>query len=70
LSELAVVVETLPSVGVSPDPYDNCLLAIASGGKADYLVTGDKPHLLALGRYDRTKIVSMRGFITLTRLLP
>jgi putative PIN family toxin of toxin-antitoxin system len=70
LRDLAVLVETLPPVDVSPDPYDNYLLAIASGGKADYLVTGDKPHLLTLGRHDRTKIVSVRDFITLTRLLP
>lgn len=50
LREVAVVVETLPQVDVSPDPYDNYLLSIASGGVADYLVTGDKPHLLAIGR--------------------
>jgi putative PIN family toxin of toxin-antitoxin system len=70
LREVAVVVETLPPVDVSPDPYDNYLLAIASGGGADYLVTGDKPHLLSLGRHDGTKIVSVRDFIKLTRLLP
>ena len=68
LRELTIIVGTLPPVDVSPDPYDNYLLAIASGGKADYLVTGDKPHLLALGRHDGTKIVSVRDFITLTRL--
>ena len=70
LREIAVVMESLPSVDVSPDPYDNYLLAIASGGEADYLVTGDKPHLLALGHHDGTKIVSVRDFITLARLLP
>ena len=70
LREMAVVVETLPPVDVSPDPYDNYLLAIASGGEADYLVTGDKPHLLALGCHAGTKIVSVRDFITLARLLP
>ena len=70
LREVAVVMERLPSVDVSPDPYDNYLLAIASGGEADYLVTGDKPHLLALGHHDGTKIVSVRDFITLARLLP
>lgn len=70
LREIAVVMERLPSVDVSPDPYDNYLLAIASGGEADYLVTGDKPHLLALGHHDGTKIVSVRDFITLARLLP
>lgn len=70
LREIAVVMESLPLVDVSPDPYDNYLLAIASGGEADYLVTGDKPHLLALGHHDGTKIVSVRDFITLARLLP
>jgi putative PIN family toxin of toxin-antitoxin system len=70
LHELAVRVEALPPVDVSPDPYDNYLLAIASGGEADYLVTGDKPDLLALRHHDKTKIVSVRDFITLARLLP
>lgn len=70
LREVAVVVNTLPFVDVSPDPYDNYLLSLASGGEADYLITGDKPHLLALDCHDGTKIVSVRDFITLTRLLP
>ena len=69
LREVAVVVGTLPPVDVSPDPYDNYLLSIASGGGADYLVTGDKPDLLVLGSHDGTKIVSVRDFITLARLL-
>jgi putative PIN family toxin of toxin-antitoxin system len=70
LRELAVLIENLPPVEVSPDPDDNDLLALAIGGEADYLVTGDKPHLLALARHEGTKIVSVRDFITLTRLLP
>lgn len=70
LREVAVMVESLPPVDVSPDPYDNYLLAIASGGEADYLVTGDKSDLLALRHHDKTKIVSVRDFITLARLLP
>jgi putative PIN family toxin of toxin-antitoxin system len=68
LREVAVVVKSLPLVDVSPDPYDNYLLSIASGGEADYLVTGDKPDLLTLGHHQRTKIVSVRDFITLARL--
>ncbi len=68
LREVAVVVKSLPPVDVSPDPYDNYLLSIASGGEADYLVSGDKPDLLALGHHQGTKIVSVRDFITLARL--
>jgi uncharacterized protein len=59
LKEVATLVNTLPPVDVSADPYDNYLLAMASGGGADYLVTGDKHDLLALGQYDGTKIVSV-----------
>lgn len=67
---VAVVVETLPPVDVSPDPYDNYLLSIASGGTADYFVTGDKADLLALGQCAGTKIVSVREFVTLVGLPP
>jgi putative PIN family toxin of toxin-antitoxin system len=70
LRELAEMVETLPPVEASPDPYDNYLLSIACGGEADYLVTGDKAGLLALGSHAGTKIVSVRDFMTLARLLP
>jgi uncharacterized protein len=70
LREIAVLVEPLPPVEVSPDPYDDYLLSIASGGPADYIVTGDKPHLLALGRHAGTNIVSVRDFMALTRWSP
>lgn len=70
LREVAVLVEPLPPVEASPDPYDNYLLSIASGGHADYLVTGDKPHLLALGSHAGTNIVSVRDFMTLARFSP
>ena len=49
------MVKSLPLVDVSPDPYDNYWLSIASGGEADYLVSGDKPDLLALGHYLRNQ---------------
>lgn len=50
LRAVAVMVETLPLLDVSSDPYDNYLLSIACGGTADYFVTGDKADLLALGQ--------------------
>jgi len=68
LRDLAVVVGRLPTIEVSPDPYDNYLLAIASTGSADYLVTGDKQDLLSLKGYDGTKIVTVRDFLALTKL--
>ena len=68
--DLAVVVPALPVVTVSPDPYDNHLLALAAAGAAEFLVTGDKRDLLALERYRGTRIVTVRDFLTLHRRLP
>lgn len=70
LRQIAVLVETLPPVDASPDPYDNYLLSIAWGGHADYLVTGDKPHLLALGSHAGTNIASVSDFMMLAQLSP
>lgn len=60
-----LVMPPLPKVLVSPDPYDNYLLAIASAGAADYLVTGDKRDLLSLNKYEGTKIVTVSHFLNL-----
>ncbi|MGP0059168.1 MAG: putative toxin-antitoxin system toxin component, PIN family [Beijerinckiaceae bacterium] len=70
LRDIAVVVKDLPVVTVSPDPYDNYLLAMAAAGSADFLVTGDKRDLLPLKRYERTKIITVRDFLILHRRLP
>jgi len=70
LRDIAIVVKDLPAVAVSPDPYDNYLLATAAAGAADFLVTGDKRDLLSLKLYQRTKIVTVRDFLTLHRRLP
>jgi uncharacterized protein len=60
VKKLAEDVDPLPRVQRSPDPTDDFLLALSEAGKADYLVTGDKSGLLALGRHKGTQIVSAR----------
>jgi putative PIN family toxin of toxin-antitoxin system len=70
LREIAVVVKDLPVVTVSPDPYDNFLLATAVAGSADFLVTGDKRDLLPLKLYEGAKIVTVREFLIFHRRLP
>lgn len=65
LQELGVMVEDLPAVERSPDPDDNYLLALSEAGAVDYLVSGDKRHVLALEEHGVTKIVTLRAFLTL-----
>ena len=62
VKKLAENVDPLPRVERSSDPTDDFLLAMSEGGKADYLVTGDKSGLLALGRHKATRIVSAKEF--------
>ena len=45
-------------------------MAIAAAGSADFLVTGDKRHVLALGLFQNTKIVTVRDFLAMHGRLP
>jgi uncharacterized protein len=65
IQKLAADIDPLPRVKRSPDPTDDFLLSLSEGGKADYLVTGDKSGLLALGNHKGTRIVSARDFAAL-----
>jgi len=62
IKKLAEYVDPLPRVERSSDPTDDFLLSMSEGGKADYLVTGDKSGLLALGRHKTTRILSAKEF--------
>jgi len=42
---------------------DNKILALAIDAKADYLITGDKKHILPLKKIKKTKIVSAEEFL-------
>ena len=70
LREVAIMVANLPTVDTCADPYDNYLLAMATAGAADFLVTGDKRDLLSLKLYQGTRILTVRDFLTLNRRLP
>jgi uncharacterized protein len=65
LKELAETIEALPNVERSADPDDNYLLGLSQAGRADYLVTGDKSGLLALGRHKGTRIINAKDFAAL-----
>ena len=60
----AEMVGKLPDVAaVLRDPKDDPILATAVAAQANYLVTGDRAHLLPLGTYANIRIVSPRDFI-------
>ena len=58
-------IDELPEVCRSSDPGDDFLLALCEIAAADYLVTGDKNHLLALESHRATHIVSARKLVEL-----
>ncbi len=62
----AVVVSELPEIDLVDDPDDNIVLATALAGAADYLVTGDRRHLLHMKKVQQTRILTARE---LTELL-
>jgi predicted nucleic acid-binding protein len=65
LAALAQSVTELPELsGAVPlDPKDDVIIATAVKARADYLVTGDCRHLLALGEYEGIRVVTPRQFL-------
>ena len=60
------IVTDLPELRVVPgDPKDDMVVATAVAADADYLVTGDRRHLLSLGGYQGIRIVTPRQFVDL-----
>ena len=64
LRALAITIDKLPMVEIATDPDDNYLLTLAAAGAADFLITGDKQHLLGIATYQGTKIATVRDFLT------
>ena len=58
-----VVQVSKPVACVTSDPEDDVVLATAVAGRATYLVTGDKRHLLPLGEHRGVRIVTPRVFL-------
>ena len=57
------MVTDLPALDISADPFDNFLLAMARVGRADFLVSGDRAGVLAIGQFEPTRIVTTRQLI-------
>ncbi len=66
LLAFADLVAELPELpGAVPlDPKDDMIIATAVAGRADYLVTGDRRHLIVLEHYEGIRILSPRAFLS------
>lgn len=61
IKEVATIIEPTTELNaVAGSDADNRILACAVDAKADFLVTGDKRHLLPLGRYKGIRILTPR----------
>jgi uncharacterized protein len=65
LREKAIVLEELPEVTYSSDPDDNPILASAIAAQAQYVVSGDKRHLLPLKTVKGIPVITVREFVEL-----
>ncbi|RYF70681.1 MAG: putative toxin-antitoxin system toxin component, PIN family [Cytophagaceae bacterium] len=63
ITQRLTLIKPTTTVTDSPDPDDNYLLALAIDAKADYLVTGDKKHLLALNPYKGISIIRLQTLL-------
>lgn len=64
----ATVVEGLPTIEHPSDHDDNPILATAIVGRAQYLVTGDRRHLLNLGKVEEVQLVAPIELVTILEL--
>ncbi|OGM28512.1 putative toxin-antitoxin system toxin component, PIN family [Candidatus Woesebacteria bacterium RIFCSPLOWO2_01_FULL_39_61] len=66
ISKYARIVEPSESIDViSKDEKDNRILEVASEVDADFIVSGDKKHILPLEKFGNTIILSAAEFIKL-----
>lgn len=65
LSRLVAITNRLKVV--SADPDDDKVIECAVVGGATHIVTGDRRHLLPLGRYQGIEIVTPAAFVALLR---
>ena len=64
IRQTTIRVEPIKNITVIPNCHqDNLVLGCAIAAQVDYLVTGDKQHLLPLGNYHGVKVISPRELL-------
>lgn len=66
IKALTVMTHPTKVLHIVPNNHpDNQILATCESCQADYLVTGDKQHLLPLKKFGRTKIITPQEFLAI-----
>jgi uncharacterized protein len=68
LRKRALIIEPGERLDVSPDPDDNIIIAVAVAGNAQFLVSGDGPHVIALEKVGSVRIVTAAQAVELLNL--
>ncbi|MFN8373625.1 MAG: putative toxin-antitoxin system toxin component, PIN family [Anaerolineae bacterium] len=68
LQSQAEVLLSIPEVSYSPDPDDNKIIAIGIVGKTDYIISGDKRHMLSLDTVENIPIIAARKAVEILHL--
>lgn len=65
LGKLCTIIKSSPRINrIRTDPSDNRILECAIAAKADYIVSGDKRHLLPIKKFRGIAIVSPATFLS------
>ena len=69
LRRIATIIDPVPQAAAVPGGHaDNRILDCVAAAEADFLVTGDRRHLLPLGEYEGVKIVTAAEFLSALQL--
>ncbi len=64
IGEFATLISPQSTIKViTAHPQDNKILEAAKEAKADYIISGDKKHLLSLKQFRNIKIISAKQFL-------
>jgi len=63
LNKQTMMVYPKKKIDICKDSFDNMYLECSQVSQAEFLITGDKKHLLSLENFGKTKIVSPAQFV-------
>lgn len=63
--KVAVTIDDVPSPSVSRDHHDDWMFGLAHKSGAEFIVSGDRQHVLEIGKYHTTRIVALADILDL-----